>query len=297
MNKYASTAVYGNAVGPLGFPMRSDVASEIDSLIKTLDSDCRKYIDDHGGVPRRLVAEKAQTDEGERADVSVVTSEAVDRDSEVMLARGADWGQFRKNPVVTFAHDYRALPVGRAAWVKRQQNPDRWIAKTLYSRRPEDWPEAQEWFPDAVWHMVNEGTLRGKSVGFIPTEISPPTEDDLKSRPDMAAVRAVIRKYTVIEYAVAPVQSNPEALVTELIKAKAKGIDGVGVLEERLGLIIPDLDSDDAERSNGRAATRTETNAPIDRRALASLVRQRLKRFDPETILRESIREMRGQLD
>ncbi len=218
MGKYADRKkAYGEAEGPFGFPMQSAVAREVESLWKGLPGECRRM-----GFKR--IAEPTVTVEisqDERTDISLVTTDAVDRDLEVVLPEGGDWAQFLKNPVVTFAHRYDQLPVGRALWVKRHRDAtyNGWLAKTKYTDRPGDW-EGQ-WFPDAVWHFVREGHLPGKSIGFLPLEVSAPTRGEVEKRPELKSVRMLVRKWLALEYAVAPVQSNPEALVISAKRAEA----------------------------------------------------------------------------
>lgn len=220
MGKYASKSrAYGDAEGPFGFPMPSAVAREVERIWKRLPTACREM-----GFTR--MAEPAVTVEvsaDERTDVSLVTTDAVDRDREVVLPDGGDWRQFEKNPVVTFAHRYDELPVGRALWIKRHRDASHngWLAKTHYTDRPEGW-EGQ-WFPDALWHFVKSGDLPGKSIGFLPLEVSAPSAEEVSSRPDLKGVRRLIRRWLALEYAVAPVQSNPEALVIEAKYAVAPG--------------------------------------------------------------------------
>ena len=118
--------------------------------------------------------------------------------------------------MVTFAHRYDQLPVGRALWIKR--DGERLKAKTRYAPRPDHWNG--DWLPDAVWHMIQGGDLRGKSIGFLPVAGGPPTTEDIARRPAWKSAAWVHRKTLLLEYAVAPVQSNPEALV----EAVGKGV-------------------------------------------------------------------------
>jgi hypothetical protein len=236
--KYNSLKAYGDSEGPLGFPMRSEDAKATEALISELPEDCKKRIQDG---PIRLVCSGKQPDfkDDERADISWVTTESVDRDNEVVLAKGLNWKQWKKNPVVTFGHNYRDLPVGRGLWVKREtdKNIVGWLAKTRYTSKPEDWGD-HPWFPDAVWHFVREGDLPGKSIGFVPLEMRSPKEDEIKKRPELAGVDTIIPKGLILEYAVATVQSNPDALVISSAKAKQKGLNVESILEE-LGMVLP----------------------------------------------------------
>ena len=187
--------------------------------------------------------------EAERTDVSLVTTASVDRDFEVVVPSGLDWSQYRKNMVVPFAHTYDALPVGKALWVRRKKDDDPtkdgFLAATRYVKKPETW--TGDWFPDAVWAMIVDRTIRGKSIGFIPTEVSAPDAKELEKRPELTNVRWMIRKAIVLEYSVAPVQSNPEAIVTAV--SKSGGSIPVAI-QDALGLVMPADSLEDLDWGN-----------------------------------------------
>ena len=225
--------IYGDTEGPLGLPMRDDVASEVEGILKALPEDCRELVAD--GPMRVAKGARVAEDMDPRTEVAFVTTDAVDRDNEVVLARGGDWAHWRKNPVVTWAHMYDMLPLGRGHWIKAAQKDDRdgLLAKTEYRDKPEEWPSI--WFPDAVWHYVRHGDLPGRSIGFIPQEVRPPLEKEIRNRPELAGVSRVVAKYLGLEYAVCPVQSNPEAL----LELSAKGLKMPTHLDS-YGIILPD---------------------------------------------------------
>lgn len=213
--------------GPLGFPMRESIARTVESLLAARPKGEEwEY--------RRTAATPFATElvEEERCDVSVISSPALDRDREIVVATGIDLTQFRSNPVVTFAHRYDELPVGRALWIKHEG--ERLKAKTRYTPRPADWKG--DWLPDAIWHMVKCGDLNGKSIGFLPLDGGPPTADEIKRFPQWKEAKWVYRKSLLLEYAVAPVQSNPDALV----EAVSKGEISVAALS-KLGFSPPNL--------------------------------------------------------
>jgi hypothetical protein len=79
-----------------------------------------------------------------------------------------------------------------------------------------------------VKSLFDEGMLRSFSVGFRPIEASGMTRKEAESRPDWQEAYErtkgqirVHRKWSLIELSVAPIPSNPDALVTSY---KAKGI-------------------------------------------------------------------------
>lgn len=231
---------YGDCEGPLGVPMRSDVAKEVDRLIAGLPSDCKELIKD-GPVRLVKMAASMELKPGERDDISLITTNSVDRDREVMLAEGGNFDQLRKAGMpVTFAHDYAALPVGRGKWIKRVKDQDAngWLARTHYIEKPDSW--TGDWFPDAVCHYVMNDLLRGKSIGFIPTKIHYPTPDEIKKRPELADCRVIHEQWIAIEWAVAPVQCNPDAVVVAAAKAVKTLQKSLADLNGRLGLHLPE---------------------------------------------------------
>src|SRR5436309_2124811 len=97
---------YGDTEGPLGFPMRDAEAKALDALIR----------ENPGHEYQRVVVEKATADlsSGERADVSWIQTEAIDRYGEIVLASGFDDAFFKANPIVTVNHDYTRCPIGNS---------------------------------------------------------------------------------------------------------------------------------------------------------------------------------------
>ncbi len=247
-NKRSTVKAYGDAMGPLGFAMKGSVAKSVEALLVGQSRDMRDAFkcDVDGQTVEgyaRIVKAPAAIDlsEDERSDISLITTGSVDRDREVVLASGGSFKAFLKNPVVTWAHDYRALPVGRAMFVQRQKsdnpNKDGWLAKTQYHVKPDGF--TGDWFADAVWALVKAKSLNGKSIGFIPLEGRQPTPDDVKKRPDYAAVEWIISKWEGLEYAVAPIPANADALVTAVSKCRESGLVIPDEALEHVGLYVP----------------------------------------------------------
>jgi len=253
---------FGDSQGPLGIPMHSESAREIEQLMKDRPAEVKDV-----GLCRMTCISKASTfEDGEHADVSMVTTSTLDRDREVVLAGGIDWKQFRKSPVVTFAHMYDALPVGKCLWIKSEKlknGTDGWIAKTRYTPRPgtDLWPATEPWFADAVYHMVKTGDLNGKSIGFLPMSARAPTDKELKDNPTMTNCRVVFDKCIALEYAVAPVQANPDALVQTVSKCRKSGMQIPDKLLFALGMIVPDFDSE-AEEVVAKAISQQQEAEP-----------------------------------
>jgi hypothetical protein len=201
-----------------GLFMPENLAKRIDVLSRDLPGD----------FTYRRVARKSDSftlDPGERTDVSVITTDAVDREGECILPGGGDWSGY--NRVVTFAHRYDQLPVGSNWWIRARNNA--LIAKTHYPPKPADWGDAP-WLPSAVLHLMQQPvpTCTGKSIGFLPLNIRSATAEELANRPALRNV-PIIDKWVGVEYAVVPVPCNPEAEM----QAVAKGME-LGLLDENV---------------------------------------------------------------
>src|SRR5262245_16384845 len=206
---------YGDTEGPLGFPMKDADAKRLDDLLKAHP----------GAAYGRAVVEKATTEimPGERTDVSWITTEAVDRDREVVLSSGMDDSHFKNNPIVTLGHCYHQPPVGRGLWRRKVKDGElRGIkAKTIYPPRPENWRE-DVWAPDSAFALIQAGLLNGKSIGFLALEASAPTEEEVRTRPAWAGVRRVIRRWLLLEYACTWLPCNQEAIVEAIGKGLSR---------------------------------------------------------------------------
>jgi hypothetical protein len=228
--------------GPNGLSMPESTARRIEELAGSLPKDF---------VYRRIARKSTEfkLDAGERTDVSVITTDALDHDGEVVLPGGIDWSGY--NRVVTFAHRYDQLPVGSNWWMRARGNG--LIAKTHYPPRPADWGDAAPWLPSAVLHLMQQpvATCTGKSIGFLPLHIREATADERSRRPELAGV-PIIDKAAGLEYAVAPVPCNPEAQM----QAVAKGRE-LGVIDEPLANLLMEMGAGEGtagpERSRGEA--------------------------------------------
>uniref|UniRef100_A0A6M3KIE5 Putative prohead protease n=1 Tax=viral metagenome TaxID=1070528 RepID=A0A6M3KIE5_9ZZZZ len=137
---------------------------------------------------------------GERQYEFTASTSDVDRDGEVIDAGGWDLKNFKKNPVIMFAHDYRTLPIGKAprVWVSSKDG-----VKSLKNTIQFP-PEGTYEFADIVERLVDTGYLTAESVGFIPREWD---EGDGEKSP-----RRTYTKQELLEISIVPVPSNPNAL-------------------------------------------------------------------------------------
>ena len=165
---------------------------------------------------------------GDRAFIAKITTNAVDRDREVLLPDGMDAKDFEKNPVIFWGHDYFSPPLGKATSLKRER--DHWLARGEMARRPDDHPEAAEWFPDTVLSLMDQDVIKGVSVGFDPVTSRKPTDDDRKRFGD--GVSNVVARWKLLEFSIAPIPAKQDALITAVGKGwlrpeTAKAVWGV----------------------------------------------------------------------
>lgn len=95
-------------------------------------------------------------DETERSIKQYISTTTLDRGKDIMLPKGLDETNYRKNPVVLFNHD-RDLIVGKNLWLKKES--DGVLAKTQFANTP---------FADDIYILNKEGCLNAWSIGFMP---------------------------------------------------------------------------------------------------------------------------------
>lgn len=95
-------------------------------------------------------------DENERSIKQYISTTTLDRGKDIMLPKGLDEVNYRKNPVVLFNHD-RDLVVGKNLWLKKEDNGV--LAKTQFANTP---------FADDIYILNKEGCLNAWSIGFMP---------------------------------------------------------------------------------------------------------------------------------
>lgn len=117
--------------------------------------------------------------------------------------------RYRRNPVVLYAHDSRALPIGKATGIDVRDGE--LVATVVLASK------AANPLADQVLQSLCEGTLRGVSVGFRPHEIRQESRD---GRPV-----TVLADNELLELSITPIPSNPHAVVRLRSLAEAIGED------------------------------------------------------------------------
>jgi hypothetical protein len=257
---------YYDTEGPFGLPMRDRQARALDELLKTLPHEAPYE-------PQTAVVAKGPAEllPGERADVSWISEESIDRQGDIVLAAGMDDSHFRLNPLVTMQHAHWMPPVGKSVWRKRASDGGlRGVkAKTVYTPRPESWPADADWPPDVAFTLVQAGLLRGKSIGFLPLKARRPTEDEIAHDPAMAKVRFVVEKWLLLEYACVYLPAQQNAVVESVSKGlrlpddfrKAMGLEAVPTT----AAVIPFTPLEEVERHLRRRLAQIDVRGLVER--------------------------------
>jgi hypothetical protein len=197
-----------------GLRMPEDVAEKIAELSKDLPKDFT-----YKRMGRTADLEEVAAEE--RAEVSVITTDAVDRDGEVVLPKGLDRSHFGGR--VFLNHDYKDLQVGICHWIKPTLDGKGLKAKTHYPAKPKDWGDAP-WVPSALLHFMQQTPpgMTGRSVGFLPLNVRQATAEEKSFRPEWKD-RPIIDKAALLEFSVASIPCNPEAEMLAVSKALEAG--------------------------------------------------------------------------
>ena len=141
---------------------------------------------------------------GAREVQLIISTAKPDRDNDVINADGWKLANYKKNPVVLFAHDYRSLPIARARKVAAGDG----VLKAV------DHFVEQEVYPlaEIIFQMLKRGYLNAASVGFQPMKW---LRNEERGGYDF-------EEQELLEHSIVPVPANAGALV-EL--RQIKGLD------------------------------------------------------------------------
>lgn len=151
-----------------------------------------------------LVADEIKTVEGDERSLDItISTEKPDRDRDIIMADGWDFRNFKKNPVVLFAHDYYSLPIARASALT--------IDAGKVHARASFVPAEIYPFAETVLQMLKGRYLNAASVGFKPKKYQ---YNEERRGVDYA-------EQELLEFSIVPVPANADCLV----EARSAGID------------------------------------------------------------------------
>lgn len=163
---------------------------------------------DFGGI--------AEDEEEGRPIRFIASTEGVARDGWVIEAGGWNLENYRKNPVVLWAHDYmgRNLPVGRAVNVEVSEG--KLVADIQFDR--------QDAFAAMIERKYREGFLSAVSVGWDTKAIRPPKTNG--DAPHIAEAE-------LLDISAVPVPGDPDALMQRQLRALKSLTEAIEMTTER----------------------------------------------------------------
>lgn len=193
-------------------------------------------------IHKQFIAAIKAAEDGSRCITFTITTQAPDRERDVVHSDGVVLDNYLKNPVVLFAHDYRSLPVARCISLERSEGK---ISATAEFATADLNPMAEQ-----VFRMIKGGFLNACSIGFKPMEWN---YDD-----ERRGVNFLTSE--LLEYSVVPVPAHPQALV----EARAAGID-VSIVKEWAEAALAQFKADaEAEAAKTRKATLVDVRKAAD---------------------------------
>jgi hypothetical protein len=171
---------------------------------------------------------------GERTVRFKISSEVVDRDGDILIAKGCNFENFKKNPQFLGFHNYHEYPLGI---------PKNWgiegkaVYCDVYFPTIEELSSEKECasekakLVDFTYHCYKTGMLNAVSVGFIPMDAVPNKETG----------GAIVNEWELLEFSAVTVPANQDA-IAQAVKSfgdeNAKGmidpIERIKVLEGQI---------------------------------------------------------------
>lgn len=157
---------------------------------------------------------------GERTVRFKISSEVVDRDGDILIAKGCNFDNFKKNPQFLGFHNYHEYPLG----IPKNWGVD---GKAVYcdvyfptidelSTNPAEASEKAK-LVDFTYHCYKTGMLNAVSVGFIATD----------AEPNMDTGGFIVKAWELLEFSAVTVPANQDA-IAQAVKSfgddEAKGM-------------------------------------------------------------------------
>ena len=193
---------------------------------------------------------KIMNTKSEEVDSRVIrflgTDETKDRSGDVMSMQGWNIGNYMKNPIFLWAHNYTQPPIGKAVNVQYDNDKKGLTFDIKFADRD------TYAFADTIYKLYKGGFLNAVSVGFIGQEIQPGENAN------------VISKAELLELSAVPVPANPNALQMSMKKAVESEIINQQEYQELFETLknykVKEYYTEDELRKIGENAEKEKTN-------------------------------------
>jgi hypothetical protein len=161
--------------------------------------------DDISPILRTFSAESQALDEPAGIYEATITTESPDRSEDVIMASGGRFENYKRNPVVLWAHRYGEPPVARALEVI----PILGGIKSIFQFPPAGLSARA----DEVHALWRAKFLNAVSIGLLPLKQEPVDPNDKRW---FAPQRYV--EWDMLEFSIVPIPMNPDALRASLAR-------------------------------------------------------------------------------
>jgi hypothetical protein len=208
----------------------SGLATEGD-LERAKIEDVRAIKCDDGEVRyRALVGDDVELKSGseERSKRYIASDETVDRMGDIIRVKGWDLKNFLRNPQALWAHNSRALPIGRVTeWEKGDVKGAPALLETITYLEEGVSAEAE-----AIWKLVNAGVIKAVSVGFLPIKMTWPESPEERESMGLGPYGVLFEKQEQLELSNCTIPANPSCLATRSVRTALRDMITAGQITE-----------------------------------------------------------------
>lgn len=208
----------------------SGLATEGD-LGRAKIEDVRAIKCDDGEVRyRALVGDDVELKSGseDRSKRYIASDETVDRMGDIIRVKGWDLKNFLRNPQALWAHNSRALPIGRVTeWEKGDVKGAPALLETITYLEEGVSAEAE-----AIWKLVNAGVIKAVSVGFLPIKMTWPESPEEREAMGLGPYGVLFEKQEQLELSNCTIPANPSCLATRSVRTALRDMISAGQITE-----------------------------------------------------------------
>jgi HK97 family phage prohead protease len=177
-------------------------------------------------VKKNYEVELKKFDDENRSFEAVASTEAIDRDGDIIRSRGWKLSNFKKNPVVLWAHASDVPPIAKAENITIEDN------RLVFT--PKFIPKEIHPFADQIYQMYKQGYLKSFSVRFDPIKW-----EDISVDGDEKGLRIKrgreYKEQELLEISAVSIPANPEAIARKDFQnfvIKSYIVDNIGLIKD-----------------------------------------------------------------
>lgn len=142
-------------------------------------------------------------EEKDREVTAIASKEIKDRDGDIVRVAGINIKNFKKNPVILFAHDHYGLPIAKG--IKIWKEDDKFLMVKMKFADAETNPLAE-----TVYKLIKNNYLKALSIGF---RVDFDKAERLPAKDGESYPGWDFKSTELFEISVVPVPANPAALI------------------------------------------------------------------------------------